>query len=774
MKRKRFYFLAFSAPMFLLFSLLLPASVVKAANASKMDKRIFNATTAQVVFKPYVYVMPGPSEDSKPSSIVDAAKQTGIKYFTLAFIISQGCQAIWGDFTQPGKLPLGIPAGTPDPMMTAITQLRQLGGDVTISFGGENGQELGQSCQDVTSLQEQYQSVIDAYKVTYLDFDIEGASVADAASIDRRNKAIAALQQANANLCISYTLPVMPDGLTADGVNILKNALHNGVKVCVVNVMTMDYGSSVPPNQMGKSAISAAQATEKQLLQINMPAKIGITPMIGANDSVPETFTLDDGRQLIDFAKQNNYIGLLSMWSLGRDKPCAGGATGIVSSICSGLPQQQKFDFIKLFGVFNGTLPIAGPLISLGPSATRPNSFFPCSDIPNRGPLESVISKDWLSGNRGHFSNTYAADTYGFPQVNLLFGYMQVLAFLLITPSTLLLGYQIMVGASTFRYAGALEGLSRVVLGGAAVAVSFALVQMLINLENILTTAIVLLHTEQPFPKAFISGVPVIYTLPGEPTVSYRGMVVPMSRWGCAVNDVAGIFSPTLLADLASNIPLMTTFIPLAGSVKTMADLITRLGEMGMTVLSILLWLQVFARILLLNYYILVAPLAFGCWGLPGGIGQNVVRLWGKGFLSVLFVQAVQLFILTTLPLLLPPLPQSFVAAGGEHILQTLLLQFPPILTLCVTLMAPTVVGASISKALGAASSVTRGVVVAVGTGVETGRRSVSRKKEKYSEENVEGRYVPGMKWNLTRRSKERNRTSMGKRPSFLYTKYRL
>jgi len=40
---------------------------------------------------------------------------------------------------------------------------------------------------------------------------------------------------------------------------------------------------------------------------------------------------------------------------------------------------------------------------------------------------------------------------------------------------------------------------------------------------------------------------------------------------------------------------------------------------MGMTVLSILLWLQVFARILLLNYYILVAPLAFGCWGVAWG-----------------------------------------------------------------------------------------------------------------------------------------------------------
>ncbi len=405
--------------------------------------------------------------------------------------------------------------------------------------------------------------------------------------------------------------------------------------------------------------------------------------------------------------------------------------------------------------------------------------IFPCSDIlsPTGGPprpSENVISKDWLSGNKGRLANTYAADTYTFPQVRTLFGYMEGLAFLLITPSILLLGYQIMLGASTFRYVGALEGLSRVLLGGGTVVASFALVQILIHFENILTAGIVLLHSEQPYPIVGVSRIPVLFMFRGEPAASYRGIVVPMSRWGCAAHDFVGIFSPVLVTNLASNIPLMSNFVPLAGTVTTMADLVHRLGQMGLAVLSMLLWVQVFIRILLLNYYILVTPLAFACWALPGGVGANVVRLWGRGFLSVLFVQAIQLFVLTTLPLLLPVLPQSFAGintnAESAGILQGLLVQFPPILTLCVVLIVPTYVGASISKALGAASSVAREVVVAVGTGVQTGKRSVGRKKEKGSEENGEGQLIPGTKWALTRKSKARNGLSKAKPSSSVYT----
>jgi hypothetical protein len=123
---------------------------------------------------------------------------------------------------------------------------------------------------------------------------------------------------------------------------------------------------------------------------------------------------------------------------------------------------------------------------------------------------------------------------------------------------------------------------------------------------------------------------------------------------------------------------------------------------------------QVFLRIILLNYYLLTAPLAFGCWALPGGIGQNVVRLWCKGFFTVLFMQVVQLFMISTLPLLMPSMPQ--ISNDGLGIMQSLLLQFPLILSLSIALLVPRILGASAARAFGIAGSMAGGVVVAVGS----------------------------------------------------------
>jgi hypothetical protein len=89
-----------------------------------------------------------------------------------------------------------------------------------------------------------------------------------------------------------------------------------------------------------------------------------------------------------------------------------------------------------------------------------------------------------------------------------------------------------------------------------------------------------------------------------------------------------------------------------------------------------------------------------------------VVRLWGKGFFAVLFVQVLQVFLLTTLPLLLPAMPQ--IPTNNVGLIQGFLLEFPPILTLGVALMAPRLLGASAGKAFGTAGSLAGGVIVAV------------------------------------------------------------
>jgi hypothetical protein len=292
---------------------------------------------------------------------------------------------------------------------------------------------------------------------------------------------------------------------------------------------------------------------------------------------------------------------------------------------------------------------------------------------------------------------------------------MQGLGFFLIMPSIMMLGYQFMLGASTFRYAGALEGLSRIILGAVAVAVSYQLLDMLISIQNSFIAAIIALHGEHPFPMSTINGKLIPYRLAGEQATSYRGIVMPMSRWGCAVNDFLGVVSQSYLTNtLGSIIPLIRGLAPLAGRVTDVPTLIQRCGELIQAIFSLLLWVQVFVRIVLLNYYILMTPVAFGCWALPGGVGQRVVLLWFKGFFTVLFVQVFQLFILTTLPLLLPSIPQ--VPADGLGIMTAALLQFPLLLTLYAALVTPRVLGASVGKALGTAGSMAGTTIVAAST----------------------------------------------------------
>jgi hypothetical protein len=354
---------------------------------------------------------------------------------------------------------------------------------------------------------------------------------------------------------------------------------------------------------------------------------------------------------------------------------------------------------------------------------------FPCSDIPDlrgRGlqPNEQLIKHDWLSGDvpvvtkdttfvgGGRLFYTYSNDTEDLPQIRTLFGIMQAVAFFLITPSMMLVGYQFMLGASFFRYAGALEGLSRVGLSILAVGVSFEFVHMVVSFENSLTAAIIALHSEYPYPKMIVNGTAVPYMLAGDPATSYRGIVMPISRWGCAVNDFMGIVSVSFITNtIGSIIPLFGGLAHLAGIVTSMPDLIHRSCEMVLSILSLVLWVQVFMRILLLNYYLLMSPLAFGCWALPGGVGQRLVGLWCKGFFTVLLTQVAQLFLLTTLPLLLPSLPQ--IPNDNLGIMKSLLLEFPIILTLLSTIMVPRMLGASVARAFGMAGSVAGTTIVA-------------------------------------------------------------
>lgn len=78
--------------------------------------------------------------------------------------------------------------------------------------------------------------------------------------------------------------------------------------------------------------------------------KIGVTPMIGQNDTRGEIFSLDAATQLNAFVVQNA-VGRVSMWSLNRDIRCGSNYVNlaVVSDSCSGVAQ-SKGKFAELLG----------------------------------------------------------------------------------------------------------------------------------------------------------------------------------------------------------------------------------------------------------------------------------------------------------------------------------------------------------------------------------------------------------------------------------------
>ncbi|HEY1349443.1 MAG TPA: carbohydrate binding domain-containing protein [Ktedonobacteraceae bacterium] len=284
------------------------------------------------------------------------AQNTTTTFFSLGFVVDNtngSCQATWA-----GSTPV-----TGSFMLSDISTLRANGGDVIPSFGGAANNELALDCTSVSALQAQYQAVIHNYGVTHLDFDIEGSALDNSAANDRRNQAIAALQQAALNagsqLALSYTLPVTTSGLLSNSLNLLRNAVSHAVNISMVNIMVMDYfdPASAPGNQMGQNAINAANATFSQLQSIfpgksasQLWAMIGLTPMVGENDDTSEVFSEQDARQVLAFAQQQ-HLGELSFWSVQLDVPCTGGKTP--TNDCSGVTQ-QPYDYAHIFAAFNG------------------------------------------------------------------------------------------------------------------------------------------------------------------------------------------------------------------------------------------------------------------------------------------------------------------------------------------------------------------------------------------------------------------------------------
>ncbi|HEY4992515.1 MAG TPA: chitinase, partial [Nakamurella sp.] len=325
-------------------------------------------------FAPYVDVTATPqySFENVPATSPTSA--------ILAFVVSAAgspCEPSWG---AAYSLPQASDSLDLD---RRVARLRQLGGAVTVSFGGAANSELSIGCTDPAQLAAAYASVVDRYSVSAIDLDVEG-SASSASDVDvRRALAIAAVttQEAAAGhpLNVWLTLPVDTSGLTSEGQGVLTSMLAAKVPLAGVNGMTMDYGVPIPAGQnmadMGESALTALQqqlkvasaAAGTTLSDQQSWQMIGATPMIGQNDIPDEVFGLTDASQLLQFA-QLHQLGRLSMWSANRDKSCGPNYPNVrvVSDACSGIDQLAA-QFGTIFGDF-GSGQAAGPATSAPPS----------------------------------------------------------------------------------------------------------------------------------------------------------------------------------------------------------------------------------------------------------------------------------------------------------------------------------------------------------------------------------------------------------------------
>jgi hypothetical protein len=307
------------------------SATAQAATVHRAPSVISNAAGGTYSVAPYVDM--GVSTESLLNTAITS---NGLKSYTAAFIIGEGCTQIWGDTEPVGNDPYIDPE---------IAKAKSEGASVIISSGGAAGYSIPWTCTDQSTINSSLQTIINDYGTNQLDFDIEGAAVADTASATRLFNAMKTLKASNSGLQFSVTLPVLPSGLDNYGVGIVQAAQAVGVKIDIVNIMAMDYYAGTGA-EMGTAAINAAQATLGQLKSINSSytyANVGITPMIGVNDD-GSTFTLADAQSVEGWAASNG-IGRLAFWALTRDQSC-GAASGAArpaaasaSPTCSGVSQ---------------------------------------------------------------------------------------------------------------------------------------------------------------------------------------------------------------------------------------------------------------------------------------------------------------------------------------------------------------------------------------------------------------------------------------------------
>ncbi|MGW4378717.1 carbohydrate binding domain-containing protein [Kitasatospora sp. NPDC004531] len=288
---------------------------------------------------PYLYN--GWGNPPSPTTVMNAS---GVKWFTLAFVLAQnGCNPTW-DSQRP--LLNGVDQQT-------INAVRAAGGDVVPSFGGWSGNKLGPACADATALAAAYQKVIDAYQLKAIDIDIENTDEFENYTVqDRILNALKIVKQKNPGIRTIVTFGTAISGPTAPGNRLIEQSKALGADIDVFTIMPFDFGNA--STDMYAATVSAANGLKNKLKSVygwddaTAYSHLGISGMNGLSDN-NETTSIANWTAIRDWAN-TNHIARLAFWSVNRDRGCPGGG---LQETCSGIAQSD-WQFSTITAGFTG------------------------------------------------------------------------------------------------------------------------------------------------------------------------------------------------------------------------------------------------------------------------------------------------------------------------------------------------------------------------------------------------------------------------------------
>ncbi|MET8446858.1 lectin [Streptomyces sp. NPDC005209] len=283
---------------------------------------------------PYLYN--GWGSPPSPTTITNA---TGVKWFTLAFVLSNGyCNPQWD-----GSRPLtgGVDQQT-------VNTVRGNGGDIIPSFGGYSGNKLESSCSSAGELAAAYQKVINAYGLKAIDIDIEADAYASATVQQRTVDALKTVKANNPGLNVYVTIGT---GQGGPDTGLINRAANSGLTVDSWTIMPFDFGGA--GQNMGNLTVRAAEGLKNAVKNAygysddQAYRDMGISSMNGITDQ-NETVTVNDFRTILAYAQQH-HLARLTFWSANRDRPCTGGP----ADSCSGVGQ-SAWDYTRVFAAYTG------------------------------------------------------------------------------------------------------------------------------------------------------------------------------------------------------------------------------------------------------------------------------------------------------------------------------------------------------------------------------------------------------------------------------------